>query len=361
MFISTPIGYMTIGLSVGAAVAWGLVWYFARHPETVQKWGSVLLWFFAWLVDRWDYYAITWEVQGKLNSFVRNLGRNTIIDFPQAKIQWAGKDNSGVQWEDHQVIIVMRNREHRNKNLVHAAQLFVSEMLLRKSKKHLSKTQKTSMDLYATKKVLETQSAAAVEQFIDDYLSPSIEANNEIRNLIGQYLKIDKKGVFFPILINELIVLGGKVFLEKPTAEVILEVKFLVDFLEKFADREDSSDAGSREFVGRYIRCVIRIVASRETRERGDVGHHKEGILAYFKRGLENVYLVGMSNPENKEFIEAVAGACIEENDLLECVKRYDVPGLVIRRGREPLGVATYLLHLHNPKAVKYLYEKNEI
>ncbi|HEY4523993.1 MAG TPA: hypothetical protein VJK04_03935, partial [Candidatus Paceibacterota bacterium] len=223
-------------------------------------------------------------------------------------------------------------------------------------KKHLSKAQKTSLDLYATKKVLETQSASAVEQFVDDFLAPLIEKDDQVRGLIVQYLKIDTKGVFFPVLINELIILGGKVFLEKPTAEIIIEVKALIDFLEQFAEREDGSDLGSREFIGNHARCAIRIVASRSARERGDTEPHKNGVVALVKRDFENIYLIGMSDQKNVDFMEAVAGACIEEISHLSLLKRYKFPGLVKPRYWESYKVDTYLIHLHNPKGAKYLY-----
>lgn len=350
------------GFSGGVILTVLIVRFVIKNPEKFEKWGSIV-W---WLVSRFwagaEYLAIKSEIQGKINSFVRNLEDNTTAEFPRISIRWASKDEKEeLIWEDGEAIIVMRDRQHRNKNFVHAAYFFTSEALLKKSKKHLSKSQKTSLDLFATKKILEAESSAAVEQFMNDYFSPQVEDADAVRQFIQKYLHIDRIGVFFPILIQELSNLGNKVFLTKPTLEVVNEVKSLVDFLEKFSEREVGDTTTPDSFIGKYTRCAIKIVASWQVRERGDVISQKNRVAYVAKRGFENIYIIGSDSMANKKFINNVSDAVLNDLNYVQQVRSYQFGGQIKMKGGHLKDVGSYLVYLHNPNAVKYLYEKKDI
>ena len=342
-----------IGFLLGVGGTTTVVVYLLTHPEKVQIWGSIFWWFLSRFWNKAKYLAIQAEIEGKLNSFVRNLEAQTTTQFPEVSIKWAATDTDDLVYEDDKAIIIMRDREHKNKNLVHAAYFFTSQSLLKRSKKHLSVSESTSLDLYATKRMLESQSLAAEEQFMNDYFIPSTEAHPDICKFIKQYIPIDEKGLFFPVLIEELSVLGNKLFLEEPKQEIITEVKSLVDFLEKFAWRE-SGEHVQQEFVGTYTRCAIRIVAARETREKGDISGHQNIIEKLIQTNFENIYLIGNDDGENKKFIQAIVDSVLEKYSRVEAVKDYHFMGRIVVRG-EPIQVKTYLVHLHNPTAVKYI------
>lgn len=343
------------GVSLSTAVFLYLVIYFARNPEKFQKWVSLFGWLISFIWKRADYFAIKNEVQGKINSYVGNLEANTTIQLPRVKVRWAaegGKEE--IIWEDYEAILVMRDRKHRNKNFVHAAYFFTSEVLLKKPKRHLSKNLKVSLDLFATKKLLELESKAAVEQFISDYFSPQIEKQEDIRDYIKQYVKIDNLGVFFPVLIQELTYLGNKVFLDKPTENILKEVKGLIDFLEAFSQREVGDTTIQDSFAGSYLICSIKIVASRYIRESGYTQPNKERINRAIEIGFENIYVLGSASQDNQKFIDSIIKELLEEHPHIELAKRMTFPGLIFIHGA-PTKVSTYFVHLHNPNVVNHV------
>lgn len=349
------------GFSGGVAITLVVVLYFVFNPEKFQKWSSMI----AWLVSRiWknaEYYAIKNEVQGKINGFVSSLESSTTAKFPRIKLQWANQGEDEVMvWEEDTAILLMRDRTHKVKNFVHAVYFFTSESLLRKSKKHLSKSQKTSIDLFATKQILEQTSGASVEQFMTDYFLPHIEKNDSIRELIKQYVNVEQLGIFFPILVQELSYLGHKVFLHKPSNEVIEEVKSLVKFLEDFSQREVGDITTPDTFVGKYTRCAIRIVASKQVREKGDITSHTERVSNCIEKGYENVYLIGVDERKNRNFMDSVADAVQVAFQDVQNLKNYKFSGKIKMRG-ELVPVKTYMIHLHNPSATKYIYKEEDV
>lgn len=352
--------YQVFGFPLGIGITLIVGWYFLKNPEKFEKWMSMIVWVVSRVWKNAEYFATKSEIQGRVNSFVSTLESNTTTTFPRVSLRWKARGSDEIVWDEGQAIIVMRDRTHRNKNLIHAAYLFTAEALLKKSARHLSKTQKTSLDLFSTKLILEKESKFAVEQFMSEYFVPEIDKNEAIRGFIQQYVHIERLGAFFPILIQELTYLGSKVFLSKPSEEVVEEVKSLVKFLEKFSEREVGDTTTADTFVGKYMRCAIRIVASRAVRERGDITSHKERINYCVQGKFENIYIIGSGARENRKFMDEVAGACLSENERLEKVRDYQFKGQ-IRINSNLTNVSTYLIHLHNPGAVKYLYEANDI
>ena len=63
------------------------------------------------------------------------------------------------------------------------------------------------------------------EQFINDYLNPEVEKSEAVKTLIKQFSSINRFGLFFPILIQELTTLGNKTLLSNTNQDVIAEVK----------------------------------------------------------------------------------------------------------------------------------------
>lgn len=332
---------------------------FIFYPEKFQKWASMIAWAGSRVIQRWEYFAIKTEVESDINSFVSRMSAKTGIFLPRIKLLWTAKDQEEIVWEDSEAIIVMRDRKHKKKNVVHAVYFFTAETILKKSKRHLSKSQRTALDLFSTLKILEAESAAAVEQFMGDYFSPLIAQNDNVRSLTKQFTHIERGGLYFTILIRELSTLGIKVFLEKPTAEVIKEVGDLILFLENFSNRQTGSTTTADTFIGKYTRCAIKIVSSKQSRDAGNIYPHKERILSAIKSRLENIYIIGRSDDGNEEFIHDVVDSIIKEVPDVEMTDESHFVNQINIQGKFKSN-ETCLIQLHNPSAVKYIYESGD-
>lgn len=343
------------GLGIGATLL-VVLYLLLKYPNSVEKYVSSIIWLISFIWKRADYIAIKQEVQGKINSFVDNLHVNTTAtNFTKVKIEWANeKENERIDFEDYETIIVMRDRKSRNKNFIHAAYFYTSEVLLSRSKKYLSQNQKKSLDLFATKRLLDTQSKASVEEFMNNYFIPSIE-NEDVKDYIRQYQNIEEVGLFFPVLIQELTYLGNKAILsnENKKEDVIKEVKSLITFLKDFSERE-VGDNVQDTFNGNLTRCSIKIVASRQSRENNNVVPQKERVCRAVNDGCENIYIIGSAQRENKKFMDSVVEEVLREKNNLKKEKELEFKGRITIRG-ENIPTKTYFVHLHNPDNVSHI------
>jgi len=352
-FLPSIFVYLGGGLTFAAVFAYIVF----TNPEKIEKWASIFAWIFSYVYKKADYYAIKHDVQSRVNSFVRKMEQNTNEQFERVSVKWIAQGKEEIIFEDFEIILVMKDRKSKNKNFVNAAYLFTSETLLRKSKKHLSFMQKRSLDLFATKKIIEDENKFALKQFINDYLEPEIEKSEEVREIIRKCIDIDRIGAFFPVLIKELNNLGNKILLERGNPEIIKEVKNLIEFLNNFSLREVGDTETPDEFFGNYTKCAIKIIASRWVREQNKMITPVERMEKAVKRGIENIYVIGSSSSESKKFINDAIKLFQERNKDYECTRGLEIIGQVRVRG-ERKRVGTYLVQINNPKLGNDMFEK---
>jgi len=352
---------VAIAFITGLGIPIALLTFAATHPDETQKWLAYCMGLLARIWKGFEYQSIKFDLQSRINSFVSTLNSNSATSFPKISIKWAGRGQEEVLWEEGRILLVMRDRKHKTKNLAHASYLFVSNTLLRRSKVHLSQSQKTSVDLFATMLILVKESPAGLEYFISNYFVPSLEKHDRVSDFLKQFVNINKIGAFYPILIQELTFLGNTIYLEKPKAEIVNEVNSLIDFLENFSQRHVGDTTSVETFTGKYIRCAIRIIATRAIREAGKIEGRRQLIVGWLQRGYPNIYLIGSNNEDNRLFMEGVIGAVQQTYPTLEVIKTYECHAEITLADGAKKVVPNVITHLHHPNSVKHILSERDL
>lgn len=330
------------------------------YPEKVEKWIGLLGKLVSKVWKGAGYWSEQYYVQGSVNDFIKGIESSTSLSLPRAKVNWKIKDREeDVIWNEGEVILVMKDGGHKQKNFVRAAYYFASKVLLKECKQHLSKSQSTSLDLFTTYKILESQSKYALEQFIQDYFQPELNRSTHVKDFIRQYKAIERRGIYFPVLIRELSFLGKKTFLFQNRDEVVKEVKDLLEFLVKFSQR-DVGEKSPEDFIGKFSRCCIKIIASSKSIENDNLHAHIERIEEAFSNNLENIYIIGGAHRKCTLFIDKVVDAALNKCKGLTLNGKYRFKGTMKKQGvYRP--VETYFVHLHHSEAVKYMFTEEDI
>lgn len=326
-------------------------------PEKVEKW-SVLLWrIIYFFLKKGEKKIVAHDIQGRINEFSKSLEKEVANFNPVGiSIQWITEQESPKQFfKENKLIIRMRQHTNQNKNFVHAAMVFTSKALLPKTKKYLSPSQRESIDLYINRKCFEKEKPQIIDQFFEDFFSPRALSNKKIMELLEKYEIIDKVGLFFPILMQELAFLGEKVFYKPRSEKIITEVHEFIDFLQKYAEREVGEESIPQNFEGSYCRCGIVIIAKKYKREMGDMRPTVNYIKKLVDSKLENIYLIGSASKGNKEFIDQISSQiqneCLLEKYADKCYKAK------IKIGGERKEVDNYCI-LHRGPIITRYYDK---
>lgn len=327
-----------------------------KYPDNVEKWIGILSRGLNFIFKKSEYFSTKCEIEGKLNSFAGNLETDGGVPYDKISIKWTARNqDEEIAFEDGETIIVMRDRNHRNKNFIHAAYFYTSEVLLQNTKRKLPKHLKTSIDLFATQKIIEKENKSALNQFTKDYLIPNIDKHVKIREYIEKFLKIDNLGLFFCVLIQELTYLGNKIYLSAQMEAIVKEVEGLIQFLVTWSEREIGEKI-QEEFTGEYTKCSIKVVATAVTREMNKVDQQKNRLQVTFNSGCENVYVIGSERRDSVEFMDRVINKLTEEMAQIRVVKRFGFKAKIKQNGKK-VQIDDYFIHLRNPEAVEYLNE----
>ncbi len=333
-----------------------IIFYLVFYPEKAEKL-SVLLYKIIYTIFKLgEKQIVTHDIQARVNEFSKTLNKEIAnIEPVGIKIQWISDTQTPQQFFDRNKLVVrMRHHDSQDKNFINASMVFVSSAFLRKSKKYMSKSQKESIDLYVGKKLFEMEKPQIADQFFEDFFSMETISNETIMSLIEKYEIIDKVGLFFPILVQELTFFGEKIFYKLKTSDIIEEISAFIDFLKNYAEREIGERRVKKNFTGNYCRCGIVIIG-----EKFKIGLC-EPYVSYIKNvindKIENIYLIGPATKENINFIKNIIEEVQSKLDVYKYVDKKFKSKIKIKKERKE--VNTYLVVLRSKEVKRYIDEE---
>jgi len=307
----------------GALGAGGIIFLFIYlTPEKFEKWVSMLGYVLSKLGGIFRHFhkrAVQLDLQGNINSYVKKISKVIpTLEIERVKVKYVDNKQDRKSFiENNQVILMLHRDDPKDLNFVHGAFLFVSTSLLHKAKRYISQSQRDAIDLYVTTRLIEKEKPQRVDYFLEEYLHPNLKDGNSDRKKYFDKLSIiDEGGYFYPILLEELNSLGGKIFGGRKDDRIIIDVRNLIDFLEQVSQRtvgiEDVLD-----FQGEYCKASIVIVGKADTIARdASVPYVKFIRTKLYPQEVDNVYLIG--NVKNQEIIDHV---CEEVSDIYDVVR----------------------------------------
>ena len=291
-------------------------------PEKIEKW-SALLWKLlsklGGLFRSAHKRYVKHDLQGRINDFVRGLRKQLPgITATRFKIEWIDPTVDRKAFVDRgELVMRLRRDDPHDHNFVHGSYLFVSEMLLKKAKRYISRSQKEALDLFVCSKLLESEKPAVVTFFLDEYLHPGTETpKSKVALYVDDFAIIDKGGLFFPVLAQELEFLGEKVFGRRRDDQIVKEVDGLVHFLKPIATRT-VGDHSDLDHDGSYCRFAI-VIVGKPSKLLTSIEPYVGFIRGSLKpKQTETIYLLGRA--ENERRLQEI---CERVSDTYDCCHR---------------------------------------
>ncbi|MCB1326512.1 MAG: hypothetical protein H7A21_06215 [Spirochaetales bacterium] len=266
-------------------------------PEKIEKWASLLA---KWLSKIRVFSSaahrryVKFDLQGRLNEFLKRKARqNPFFAVDRVRLEYVEPDIDRQAFLQKDAVLVrIRRHDPRDLNFVFATHLWVSTALLHTIKRYLAPTQRESLDLYVTSKILEEQKPHIRGYFLDHYLHNRVAENTKVRDYYSTYVHIDERGLFFAVYMQELEAIGSHVFGKPQSQAVAKEVKDMLEFLSRIADRELGEES-DLEFNHKVSSFAIVIVGKKEKIEYSIepyVTFIQNGLLP---KGIVNIHLLG--------------------------------------------------------------------
>jgi hypothetical protein len=323
-----------------------------KNPEKFEKLVALIAKFLNYITHKFDKTYIKYDLQGKINSYVKRVAKKVKhLNVNKVSIQWIDTENITPEnyIKDGGLIIRLHKSDNQNKNIVNASMAFISNAFLRKAKSYIAKYQRESLDIYACYDLLKSEKSEILDQFVQDFMKEKMD-NDKIAELFEKYEDINKAGIFYPILVQELTFLGEKVFNRRRDPNAIYEeVKQLIFYLNNYANRKFKEDTIS-DFTGSYCKFAIRIIGKQyKVSAQGEKVYINN--ISKINSGNETLYLIG--NVENKNFITNIFKKCKEQIDY-SILTEESYSAIIKDGGGNDYSVNNYLLILRSNKIQVY-------
>ena len=278
------------------------------NPDKAERWGEIVWALIARVYRGGNRKAVQLGVQSRLNSFAIELaGETGRGEATQVKVEWApANELPNHFFADNRLVVRLHAHEHQDRNILNASLFYVSQTLVRRAKRYLSKRQARSIDLYAVDRLLTRTAPRSADLLHEEIIGPECDDDRDLGSLIVDYKRMDRSSTFFPIFVRELNYLAHKVVVKPKGGELVSDVKELHGFLVRYAERI-VGDEIPLEVRGRFLRCAVMIIARSFKRDLGDRGPYVRKLSHLANAGYETLYLVGYAAEDNRAFMTGIA------------------------------------------------------
>jgi hypothetical protein len=301
-------GLFTGSISV-AALGLFLVFLWVKYPNNVKIVLSQVWHVLSFIFKKWaGWRYVKSHLEATLGKRIEKINKEVYgLDADKIKIVMVQTKTREAFIKERTLIIRLQHKENHYENLVNVAVIYAEKFLYSKLELHLDDEQRTSINLYTAKSLLKNRGEAALQFLHKNCYLPVARDNENIQAYFEKLEKIDNRGLFYNVFVQEMVFLGNKVYFKKKPVGINNEVKKFVDFLEDFAQRERGEINIEKTFLGTNIKMAFILVALREKRELGmsdNYVYYAENLLS---QGVESIYVLGWG--KNVSFVHEVATA----------------------------------------------------
>ncbi len=283
------------------------------NPDKAEKWwallvkGALNLHFGAKALHK---HYVRHDFQGRVNEFVKkNCPALPGAAADRVRLEWVDGSVSKQAILDGDVVVVrVKRRDPEERSFVHAVCLFVSKSLLFKAKRYISSPQGEATDLLFSLRLLEREKPATVSYFVDDYLHPATDKKRHgpTAQIFDDLVTVDRGRLFYSVFLQELHFLGNKVFGHRKDGVIHGEVRQLIEFLKKLADRAVGDTGVDLDFFGAYCRFAVVIVGKSDKLLREDIKPYVGFITGkLIPASVETIYLLAPAR--NAQYVGQIA------------------------------------------------------
>ncbi len=330
---------------------------FILFPDKVEKWQAIL---WGWVESLGLFYEraskerIKHSIQSEVSDFTKALGYE-LPEFhpPGLRIEWVEENVERKAFIDGgKAVIRLRREEPNNENIVTACMMFISQVLLRKSVRYLSPTQREAVQLFVGYKMLSREDDDIYDTFIHKWLFPGIEKHNvKVSDYFERFHGIDNAELFLPVFLQELIYMGEKVFGRRRDEKIMMEVDSALQFLEVYASRKIGENVDRTHFNGDVCSFAIMIIGLsiniEDERYEIYLKHIKETLIPC---GVETIYMIGPFR--NISFMREIA-SLISDEFSNPFTKKYSV--ILLNRDGEEVQSTSCLSVLRRKQIIRYI------
>jgi hypothetical protein len=253
-----------------ASIPWvlviGLLVYFIKNPEKVEKWSSIIARSLSFVSSRWENASVAKDIQADINDFARttNAGMaNPVLPYG-VKISWVLTTSREAFVKEGKVVIKMQKHQNQARNFLYALMEWTYKGVIPESRHLMNEVVLKSIDFAFINKVLtEKNRQDSKELFLDEFYESEVSKGSLLEKYCTAFNRLDKMGLFTGVVLPEYSLLGQRIGSSMPNDKIKAETIGFATMLERLS-RKTSGEDVSPDYKGENIKCSVVLIARPE-------------------------------------------------------------------------------------------------
>lgn len=260
------------------------------------------------LITKPFYKAFKWfskahianELSSKINSYLTsNVYRSLIFtDKTSVKIKWVKRIEDPYFGKNGNLILRIKEDEDQTKNVLMATQMALPQIICPSIRYNLDKYTSTSIDLVLMQKFAEKIGRHGNLIFKKFFLKPETENDTRIGELFEKLIKLDNHGVYTPIVLNELEIIGEQLHVDSDFQKYNDEFESFVNYLINIMERERGS-VNELNYLVHPFKVGTILLAKSQIADSQGLRPYLRRLRIKISKGCESIYLISYPNSFN--------------------------------------------------------------
>lgn len=236
-----------------------IVWLIA-HPQVVKEWNVQITMWVAAIAPKKRKKAF----EKRLNLTIESAKAKFDESAPpfmkkflpyDLKVEWVNENETSESFIDNnQVIVYVHSYKDEAQQAIGVLHNYCSKGFAPKAKVYMPLSVSKSSDLIITQKLAQYAGHNIYDYFNREYVPELLKRDRTYVAIFEKLRKVDKDGLFLPVLLNEIDKYANKIYPTVPTPEIISTIVHLMDFIYEIVARDPG------EFVHlRFCESEIKI------------------------------------------------------------------------------------------------------
>lgn len=244
-----------------------------------------------------------WLKRNKIKSDVETNCRDTIVELneitpelnlPELSLQWVKKDDDGkVLLEEGKAIVLLSYDRDNIKNIINTTSAYVRKALLPSARNFLETSVRKAIDYTVIHKFIHNNPSHNVAS--TEFVAENLDDINQYQDIFNKVTVVDGEGMLNRMLLREYSLWGSKIVTHLPSPEYAKESTDFLNFLYDLLSREPE-EMTPLQFVGRYIKVGVLLVAKIETYTDHGLYPYLRRIREGFASGIHTFYLLARND-----------------------------------------------------------------
>jgi len=262
------------------------------------------------------------KIGSTINAFLQHyIGRSvssvsTHIRTPRVEIRWVSLPTDPIFSQDGTLILCLEDSNDQTKNILLATQAALPHIVLPTLRTRIGNHVSTAIDLVMLQKLTDGMARHAGPIFQRYFLDPKVQAEQRTADMFTKLIEIDSKGIFVFMFIQELTLLGERVFRTGDLSDKTSEIEDFLDFLLTIARRDIGEDI-EMEHLSKEFKIGITFVAKTFVAKSRGIGPYLNSVDLDIAKGCDSIYVFGFL-PSVKTFNRTIDALEIDNRLVVE-------------------------------------------